>query len=40
MQLNKDELIRIKNLKVSFPLDEGIVQALDGVDISIKKGKV
>ena len=40
MQLNEDELIRITNLKVSFPLDEGIVQALDGVDISIKKGKV
>jgi len=40
MQLNDDELIRITNLKVSFPLDEGIVQALDGIDISIKKGKV
>lgn len=40
MQLNKDELIRITNLKVSFPLDEGIVQALDGVNLSIKKGKV
>jgi oligopeptide/dipeptide ABC transporter ATP-binding protein len=40
MQLNTDELIRISNLKVSFPLEEGTVQALDGIDISIKKGKV
>jgi len=40
MQLNPDELIRISNLKVAFPLDEGTVQALDGIDLSIKKGKV
>ena len=40
MQLNSDELIRISNLKVTFPLDEGTVQALDGIDLSIKKGKV
>jgi oligopeptide/dipeptide ABC transporter ATP-binding protein len=40
MQLNPDELIRISNLKVTFPLDEGTVQALDGIDLSIKKGKV
>jgi len=40
MQLNTDELIRISNLKVTFPLDEGTVQALDGIDMSIKKGKV
>ncbi len=40
MQLTPDELIRIRNLKVTFPLDEGTVQALDGVNLSIKKGKV
>ncbi|MFN2216763.1 MAG: ABC transporter ATP-binding protein [Anaerolineales bacterium] len=40
MQLGKDELIRIHDLKVSFSLDEGTVQALDGVDLVIKKGKV
>jgi len=40
MQLDTDELIRISNLKVTFPLDEGTVQALDGIDLSIKKGKV
>jgi len=40
MQLETDELIRISNLKVTFPLDEGTVQALDGIDLSIKKGKV
>lgn len=40
MELDADELIRINQLKVSFPLDEGTVQALDGIDMSIKKGKV
>jgi oligopeptide/dipeptide ABC transporter ATP-binding protein len=40
MQLGADELIRINNLKVTFPLDEGTVRALDGVYMSIKKGKV
>jgi peptide/nickel transport system ATP-binding protein len=40
MQLDTDELIRITNLKVTFPLDEGTVQALDGIDMTIKKGKV
>ena len=40
MQLEPDELIRINHLKVTFPLDEGTVQALDGIDLSIGKGKV
>lgn len=40
MELETNELIRINQLKVSFPLDEGTVQALDGIDMSIKKGKV
>lgn len=40
MQLNPDELLKIRNLKVTFPLDEGIVHALDGVNLSIKTGKV
>ena len=40
MQLEPDELIRINHLKVTFPLDEGTVQALDGIDIRIGKGKV
>jgi oligopeptide/dipeptide ABC transporter ATP-binding protein len=40
MQLETDELIHIRNLKVTFKLDEGMVQALDGIDLSIKKGKV
>lgn len=40
MQSNPEELIRISNLKVSFPLDEGTVRALDGVNLIIKKGKV
>jgi len=40
MELAAEELIRINQLKVKFPLDEGTVQALDGIDMSIKKGKV
>ena len=40
MQLGIDELIKIHGLKLSFTLDEGSVQALDGIDLSIKKGKV
>jgi oligopeptide/dipeptide ABC transporter ATP-binding protein len=40
MQLETNELIHISNLKVTFKLDEGTVQALDGIDLSIKKGKV
>lgn len=38
--MNENDLIEIKNLRVSFPLDEGTVQALDGIDLSIPKGKV
>lgn len=40
MPLDTDELIRISNLKVTFSLEEGTVQALDGIELSIKKGKV
>jgi oligopeptide/dipeptide ABC transporter ATP-binding protein len=40
MQLETNELIHISNLKVTFKLDEGTVQALDGIDMSIKKRKV
>jgi oligopeptide/dipeptide ABC transporter ATP-binding protein len=35
-----NELLQISNLHVSFPLDEGIVKAVDGVDLSIKQGEV
>jgi len=40
MPMNENDLIQIKNLRVSFPLDEGTVHALDGIDLSIQKGKV
>lgn len=40
MPLKNDELIRISGLKVAFPLDEGLVRALDGIDLSLKVGKV
>lgn len=36
---NTDLLIRINNLKTHFFLDEGIVKAVDGVDLTIKPGK-
>jgi peptide/nickel transport system ATP-binding protein len=42
MVLNNDNdlLLEIRGLRVSFPLDEGVVQAVDGVDLSIKPGHV
>jgi peptide/nickel transport system ATP-binding protein len=33
-------LIDIQDLRVSFPLDEGTVQAVDGVDLTIRRGEV
>lgn len=35
----RDVLIEIKNLKVKFRTDEGVVNALNGVSYSIPKGK-
>jgi len=42
MALGNDNntLLEVKELWVSFPLDEGLVQALHGVSLSIKTGKV
>ena len=34
-----DSLVTIKGLKTHFPLDEGTVQAVDGVDLSVPRGK-
>lgn len=34
------ELLTIENLKVSFPLDEGTVRALRGINLSIRHGRV
>ncbi len=38
--MDDNELLKINNLRVSIPLDEGNVVALDGIDLSIQKGKV
>jgi len=34
------DLLQISDLHVSFPLDEGIVRAVDGVNLSLKPGEV
>ena len=39
MQNNNDLLIQVNDLKTYFFLDEGIVKAVDGVDMEIKTGK-
>src|SRR4026208_2347933 len=33
-------LLEIKDLRVSFPLDEGTVRAVEGVDLTIRRGEV
>ena len=35
-----DLLLEVKGLRVSFPLDEGVVQAVDGANLSIKPEQV
>ena len=35
-----EKLLNVENLKVEFHTDEGIVKALDGISLEIKKGKV
>ena len=34
-----DPLVTIKGLKTHFPLDEGTVHAVDGVDLVLPRGK-
>ena len=33
-------LLEIKDLRVSFPLDEGTVRAVEGVDLTLRRGEV
>src|SRR6187455_1467910 len=33
-------LLEIKDLRVSFPLDEGTVRAVEGVDLTMRRGEV
>ena len=38
--MDKDILLEIKDLRVSFPLDEGNVRAVEGVDLTMHRGEV
>jgi oligopeptide/dipeptide ABC transporter ATP-binding protein len=37
---NKDELLTINNLKTYFYTDKGIIPAVDGVSLSVKRGQI
>jgi len=37
---NKEELLKINNLKTHFFTDKGIVPAVDGVSLSVKRGQI
>ena len=36
---NNPDLLAVKDLKISFKTDEGIVTAVDGVSFSVKRGQ-
>ena len=38
--LDNDVLVQISNLKTHFFTDEGVVKAVNGVDLTIEKGKM
>jgi peptide/nickel transport system ATP-binding protein len=38
--MNDDVLLEIKDLKISFPLDEGTVRAVEGANLTIRRGEV
>ena len=38
--MDNSVLLEIKNLRVSFPLDEGTVRAVEGVDLTMRRGEV
>jgi peptide/nickel transport system ATP-binding protein len=38
-QINGNTLLEVKDLKVAFKTDEGVVQAVDGVSFSVKRGQ-
>ncbi len=38
-QNTDDNLLEVKNLKISFKTDEGIITAVDGIDFSVKRGQ-
>src|SRR5512133_2998289 len=38
--MDNDILLEIKDLKISFPLDEGVVRAVEGVNLTVHRGEV
>ena len=38
--MNNDMLLEIKDLKISFPLDEGFIRAVEGVNLTVRRGEV
>jgi peptide/nickel transport system ATP-binding protein len=38
--VDNNVLLEIKDLRVSFPLDEGMVRAVEGVDLTVRRGEV
>ena len=38
-EITKDNLLEVRNLKISFKTDEGIITAVDGIDFSVKHGQ-
>src|SRR6266487_6281873 len=38
--MNNDVLLEIKDLKISFPLDEGFIRAVEGVNLTMQRGEV
>src|SRR5688572_19016877 len=40
MTVDNNVLLEIKDLRVSFPLDEGMVRAVEGVDLVVRRGEV
>ena len=40
MANNPDVILRVENIQTHFYTDSGVVKALDGVDLTVKRGKV
>lgn len=38
--MNEDTLLQVSDLKIQFSLDEGILKAVDGIDLEIKKSSI
>jgi hypothetical protein len=38
--MTDDILLEIKDLKINFPLDEGLVRAVEGVNLTVHRGEV